>query len=71
MNIKEIIFDVSVTKTYQIIMSAEQGYDMPKTAKELIDTVNTIHCQPYDHLEVHSALPIDKTVEITYYDIKE
>jgi len=71
MNIKEIVFDVTVTETYQVIVSSEEGYDMPKSPKELVEMVNALNCNPYTQLDISTQSAIDKDVEVTFYEIKE
>jgi hypothetical protein len=59
MNIKELIFDVTETKTYQITISEENGWDMPKTPKELIE------------IDILSYKPTSIETEITYYEVNQ
>ena len=71
MNIKELIFDVTETKTYQITVSAEEGFDMPDTPKELVEMVNNINASPYSNLSMEAQEANDIVIEVTYYEIKE
>jgi hypothetical protein len=71
MNIKELVFDVEVTKTYQITVSTEQGFDMPKTPKALVEMVNVINDSPYGYLDMANQEAIDTVIEVTHYEIKE
>ena len=71
MVIKELIFDVRVTKTYQITVSEENGWYMPETPKELVDMVNSISNQPSRELDIFLAKALTSDTEITYYEIKE
>ena len=71
MNIKELIFDVTVTTTYQITVSTEEGYDMPTNPKDLVHMINDINCSPRNCLGIDDADPIDTEIEVNNYEIKE
>ena len=71
MKIEELVFDVTVTKTYQITVSAEQGFDMPKTPKALVEMLNIINDSPYGYLDMANQPAIDTVIEVTYYEIKD
>ena len=71
MNIEKMIFQVTKTTTYEIVISKDDGYDMPETAKELIDTVNSITNSPARELAWSSDNLIDDKMVIDSYEIKE
>ena len=71
MNIEKITFYVTKTTTYKIVMSKEEGYDMPETPKELIDTVNTIKNDPARELAWSTENFTDDSMIIVDYDIVE
>lgn len=71
MNIKELVFDVTVTKTYQVVVSNDEGYDMPESPKGLIEMVNDMNYNPYGQLDIVNHNAIDTKVEVTYYEIRE
>ena len=67
MNIKEIVLYVTETRTYEIVFSEENGYDMPENANELVEYVNNVRSSP--HLSDESL--IHSSIKVTDYDIKE
>lgn len=71
MNIKEIVFYVTETKTYEVTVSPETGFSMPEFPKRLISYVNDIHSDPVGELGLTDESLIDKVVKVTDYDIKE
>ena len=71
MDIEKITFYVTKTTTYKIVMSKEEGYDMPKTPKELIDTVNTIKNDPARELAWSTENFTDDSMIVDDYDILE
>jgi len=71
MNIKEMVFYVTKTTRYEIIMNKENGYDMPESPKELIDTVTAITNNPAQELAWSTDNVIDDGMVIDNYDIYE
>ena len=71
MNIKEIVFYATKTTTFKIVISKDEGYDMPKTAKELVEMVNTMHSNPARSLPWNTDNTIDDSMVIDDYEIKE
>jgi len=71
MNIEKITFYVTKTTTFEIVMSKENGYEMPETPKELIDMVNTIKNNPARELAWASDNAIDDDMAVDDYDIVE
>jgi len=69
MNIEKMVFNVTETKTYEITVSKETGYDMPETAKELVDMVNDIHTFPSERLDLICQSETDERIEITNYEV--
>ena len=67
MDIKEMVFYVTETKTYEVVINKENGFDMPETAKELVEHVNSICVSPY----LSGESFIDSSIEVTDYEIKE
>ena len=50
MKIKEIKMTVKRVQYQDVVVSVENGYDMPKTANELVTTVNSMKNNPSDYL---------------------
>ena len=71
MDIKEIVFYVTETKTYEVVVSLETGYEMPTKAKEFVDFVNDAHGNPTLFLSMERLKSTNQSVEITDYVIKE
>jgi len=71
MNIREIVYFVTKKTTYEIVISKEEGYDMPETAKGLIDMVTEINNNPLQELAWSSSNMIDDIMVIDDYEIKE
>lgn len=71
MKIEEMTFNVTKTETYEIIINKDSGYDMPETAKELVDMVNGIHNEPVRNLDMFAAKAIDSEIVINSYEVKE
>jgi len=71
MDIKEIVYFVTKTTTHEIVISKEEGYEMPKTAKELVDLVITINNDPARELAWSTSTVVDDTMVIDEYEIKE
>ena len=71
MEIKEITVYVTKTETYEITVSKENGYDMPETAKELVDMVNGIHNETVRNLDLFGAKAVTSDVAINDYEVKE
>ena len=71
MNIKEIVYFVTKTTRHEIVISKEEGYDMPETAKELVDLVMAINNNPAQELAWSTSTVIDDTITIDNYEIKE
>ena len=71
MNIEKLTFYVTKTTKFEVVISKEEGYDMPETAKELVDLVTTIKNNPSRELAWNTENIIDDTMVIDDYDIKE
>ncbi|QDP52093.1 MAG: hypothetical protein Unbinned706contig1000_37 [Prokaryotic dsDNA virus sp.] len=71
MKIREIVYFVTKTTTHEIVISKEEGYDMPETAKELVDMVTAINNNPAQELAWSSSTAVDDTMTIDDYEIKE
>ena len=71
MNIEKITFYATKTTTYKIVMSEEEGYDMPETPKDLIGLVNTVKGNPSKELAWEINYVIDDDMVIDDYDIVE
>lgn len=69
MKIKTITFEIKQVITSLVVMSSENGYAMPTTPKELIDTVNEIKNNPSSVLSESES--IESEVELLEYDIVE
>jgi len=56
MNLEKVIITVKECRTYQIVMSTENGYDMPKSSQELVELSieigNGIDLKDYDNREM-------------------
>ena len=71
MNIEKLTFYVTKTTTFEIEISKSEGYDMPETAKELVELVTSIQNNPARELAWSSSNAIDDTFVIDNYDIEE
>ncbi len=71
MNIEKLTFYVTKTTIFEIEISKNEGYDMPKTPKELVELVTSIQNNPSIELAWNSENAIDDTFVIDNYDIKE
>ena len=71
MNIEKLTFYVTKTTTFEIEISKNEGYDMPKTPKELVELVTSIQNNPAMELAWSSSNAIDDTFVIDNYDIEE
>ena len=71
MNIERLTFYITKTTSFEVVISKEEGYDMPETAKELVDLVTTIKNNPSRELAWNTENIIDDTMVIDDYDIKE
>jgi hypothetical protein len=71
MNIEKLTFYVTKTTRFEIEISKNEGYDMPKTPKELVELVTSIQNNPSIELAWNSENAIDDTFVIDNYDIKE
>ena len=71
MNIEKLTFYVTKTTTFEIEISKNEGCDMPKTPKELVELVTSIQNNPAMELAWSSSNAIDDTFVIDNYDIKE
>jgi hypothetical protein len=71
MKIKEMVFYVTKATRYEIIINKENGYDMPESPKELIDTVTAITNNPAQELAWSNDNVIEDGMVIDSYDIKE
>tara|TARA_B110000211_G_C13940076_1_gene491236 strand:+ start:41 stop:259 length:219 start_codon:yes stop_codon:yes gene_type:complete len=71
MNIERLTFYITKTTSFEVVISKEEGYDMPETAKELVDLVTTIKNNPIRELAWSTVNTIDDTMVIDDYDIKE
>tara|TARA_R110000772_G_scaffold118673_1_gene224335 strand:- start:794 stop:1048 length:255 start_codon:yes stop_codon:yes gene_type:complete len=71
MNIEKLTFYVTKTTTFEIEISKDEGYDMPKTPKELVELVTSIQNNPAQELAWSSSNATDDTFVIDNYDIKE
>jgi len=71
MKIEEITFRVTQTRSYVIVMTEENGYDMPSSPKQLVDLVTEVRNDPDTELAWSTDnLTYDEMV-IDDYDIKE
>tara|TARA_R110000764_G_scaffold43977_1_gene98912 strand:- start:77 stop:295 length:219 start_codon:yes stop_codon:yes gene_type:complete len=71
MDIERLTFYITKTTSFEVVISKEEGYDMPETAKELVDLVTTIKNNPSRELAWNTENTIDDTMVIDDYDIKE
>ena len=71
MNIESLTFYITKTTSFEVVISKEEGFDMPETAKELVDLVTTIKNNPSRELAWNTENTIDDTMVIDDYDIKE
>ena len=71
MNIERLTFYITKTTSFEVVISKEEGYDMPETAKELVDLVTTIKNNPSRELAWSTENTTDDTMVIDDYDIKE
>jgi hypothetical protein len=71
MNIEKLTFYTTKTTTFEIEISKNEGYDMPKTPKELVELVTSIQNNPAMELACGSSNAIDDTFVIDNYDIEE
>ena len=71
MNIERLTFYITKTTSFEVVISKEEGYDMPETAKELVDLVTTIKNNPSRELAWNTENIIDDTMVVDDYDIKE
>lgn len=71
MDIERLTFYITKTTSFEVVISKEEGYDMPETAKELVDLVTTIKNNPSRELAWNTENIIDDTMVIDDYDIKE
>jgi len=68
MNIKEIVFQFTETKTYTLTMSKENGWDMPENHNELIATVNDVSNRP-SHFIKEDECEVTSEVEFNSSDV--
>lgn len=71
MKIKEMVFYVTKTTTFEIIINKANGYDMPESPKELIDTVTAITNNPSKELAWSTDNTLEDTMVVDNYDIYE
>ena len=71
MKIDKITFEYSVTKTYSVEMSEANGYDMPETAKDLVQTINAIKDCPENCVDENIDHTIDSETKFIDYDVVE
>ena len=71
MDIERLTFYITKTTSFEVVISKEEGYDMPETAKELVDLVTTIKNNPSRELAWSTENTTDDTMVIDDYDIKE
>ena len=71
MDIERLTFYITKTTSFEVVISKEEGYDIPETAKELVDLVATIKNNPSSELAWNTENTIDDTMVIDDYDIKE
>ena len=71
MNIEEITFTVTKTTTFEIVISKEEGYDMPETPKDLVDLITTIRGNPARELAWSTENLTNDDMVIDNYEIKE
>ena len=71
MDIERLTFYITKTTSFEVVISKEEGYDMPETAKELVDLVTTIKNNPSRELAWNTENIINDTMVIDDYDIKE
>jgi len=71
MIIKEMVFYVTKTTRFEITISEENGYEMPESLKELIDTVTAIKNNPSVELSWSTDNMTDDEMVIDSYEIKE
>ena len=68
--VKEIKMTVKRIQYQDVVVSAENGYDMPKTANELVSTVASMRSSPASYLNDDSWYYAEAT-QITEVDIIE
>ena len=71
MIIKEMVFHVTKTTSFEITISEENGYEMPESPKELIETVTAIKNNPSVELAWSTDNMTDDDMVIDSYEIKE
>ena len=71
MNINEIRFYITKTSTFEVVINAENGYDMPETAKELVDMITLIKNNPGSELAWSSDNCVSDEFTIDEYEIDE
>ena len=71
MNIEKIVFEFTETKTYTLIVSAENGWGMPETGNRLVELVNEIKNQPHKFIGDSSIVTGDNSVECVHSEIVE
>ncbi len=71
MKIEKLTFYVTKTTTFEVIISKEEGYDMPRNPKELVELVTTIQNNPSRELAWNTENHISDSMVIDDYEIKE
>ena len=71
MNINEIRFYITKTSAFEVVINAENGYDMPETAKELVDMITLIKNNPGKELAWSSDNCVSDEFTIDEYEIDE
>ena len=71
MNIKEIRFEITKSTTYMVVMNVDNGYEMPVTPEDLIDTVSAIKNNPSMELDLDALSGTDSEAFVSEYSITE
>lgn len=71
MKIEEIVFEFTETKTYTLVVSSVNGWDMPETGNRLVELVNEIKNQPHKFINDDSVSVNSSSVECDHSEIIE
>lgn len=71
MKIDKIVYEYSVLVTHTVTMSVEEGYDMPKTIKELVETIDSIKLSPKLNHDRRSGDDYDESISFIDYEVIE
>ena len=70
MDIEKITFYVTKTSKFKVVISAENGYDMPVTGNDLVDMVVAIKNNPGSELAWSSDNCVSDEFDISEYNIE-